>query len=153
MRVHFEVSEYATTVDQDNGDWCLPAVPMVMWGDCLLQCRSADYYHVVNCAHYACADCPWAVIVLTELPGAQGSCPTLLILYSECVAPRSNCPSSTSWGSWQYCPPNGGLLSRWRVTRCCQGCPCHRRLRHLREEPIVIGLIHRSLSCWGSLSM
>ena len=114
---------------------------------CSLQRRSADYYHVVNCTHYVCADCPWAVVVLTELPGARGSCPTLLILYSERAAPRSNRPSSTSRGSRQYCPPNGGLLSHRRVTRHCQGCPCRRRLGHLREEPIVIGLIHQSLSC------
>ena len=44
-------------------------VPVWEVHTCLLQ-HSLPDYHVVNHACYACADCPWAVIVLTELHGA-----------------------------------------------------------------------------------
>ena len=60
---------------------------------CLLPHCLLDH-HVVNCAHFVCVDCPWAVIVLTELHGARGTRPVPLDLYSVHAAPMWSHPSS-----------------------------------------------------------
>ena len=61
---------------------------------CLLPHGLLDY-HVVNCAYSMCADCPWAVIVLTELHGTQGIHPVPPSLCSVHVAPMWSRPSSS----------------------------------------------------------